>query len=389
VAKLADVSTAVAQRARSVTLAVSLAAHVGRGLQRVATDAVIGRARSIPPRIEGLDAAFLSRVMDRTVTSVSVIGGNAGTSSRARLALTGVDVPDSVFIKMPAETAATRLMGVLGRLGDTEVRFYRQLSPELTGVPKTYGSAFDSLTGRYLIVLEDLAVDRCEFLDTLHPLDKDQASLIVELLARVHATFWSRLPRNSSEGPLGWLYSPSADSTSLLTGALLNTSARRLIGQTTIPVENGRFINDNYRAVATLIDAVPHTVMHGDAHPGNVYFRNGEAGLLDWQAVRRGHPSRELAYTLITSLTTADRQANERDLLDDYRRVLAAAGGPELDRDDLWNRYRQAALYAYVAPLITAGMGGMQEGGIAMEGLRRGVAALEDLDTVAQLRKSL
>jgi hypothetical protein len=34
-------------------------------------------------------------------------------------------------------------------------------------------------------------------------------------------------------------------------------------------------------------------------------------------------------------------------------------------------------------------MGGMQGGGIAMEGLRRGVAALEDLETVAMLRKSL
>jgi hypothetical protein len=389
VTKLADVSTAVARKARNAAPALSLAAHLGRGIQRVAADAVIGRARSIPQRVEGLDAAFLSRIMNRTVTSVSVIGGDAGTSSRARLALTGVDVPDSVFVKMPAATAATRLMGEIGRLGDTEVRFYRELSPQLTGVPKSYGSVFDSLTGRYLIVLEDLAVDQCEFPDTLHPLDKDQASLLVELLAQVHATFWGRLPRDSGDGPLGWLYAPSADSASLLTGPLLNTSARKLIGKTTIPVENGRFINDNYRAVATLIDAAPHTVMHGDAHPGNVYFRNGKAGLLDWQAVRRGHPSRELAYTLITSLTTVDRQASERDLLDDYRRALAAGGGPELDRDDLWDRYRQAALYAYVAPLITAGMGGMQEGGIAMEGLKRGVAALEDLDTVAQLQKSL
>ena len=50
--------------------------------------------------------------------------------------------------------------------------------------------------------------------------------------------------------------------------------------------------DDNYRAVARLIDTPPHTVMHGDAHPGNVYFRNGAAGLLDWQAVRRGHPAR-------------------------------------------------------------------------------------------------
>jgi hypothetical protein len=70
-------------------------------------------------------------------------------------------------------------------------------------------------------------------------------------------------------------------------------------------------------------------------------------------------------------------------------RALVGAGGPDLDRDDLWDRYRMGALYAYVAPLITAGMGGMQAEWIAMEGLKRGVAALEDLDTVALLEKSL
>ncbi|MGB3233052.1 MAG: phosphotransferase [Mycobacterium sp.] len=86
----------------------------------------------------------------------------------------------------------------------------------------------------------------------------------------------------------------------------------------------------------------PHTVMHGDAHPGNLYFRDGQAGLLDWQAVRRGHPGRELAYTLVTSMTREQRQATQRDLLDVYRDALAGAGGPELDRDELWNRYGRA-----------------------------------------------
>jgi len=56
------------------------------------------------------------------------------------------------------------------------------------------------------------------------------------------------------------------------------------------------------------------------------------------------------------------------------------SGGPELDADELWLRYRQGALYAYVAPLITAGMGGMQDESIALEGVRRGVTA----DGVAQ-----
>jgi len=360
---------------------VSLASHLGRGVQRIATDAVVGRVRSLPRTIGDLDAKALSQIMGRTVTSVVVIEGDAGTSSRARLALTGDGVPASVFVKLAAETTTTRLIGELGRLADTETRFYNQLAPELTGLPKAYGSALDPLTGRFVLVLEDLAADNCEFPDTLHPLDRGQAGAIVELLARLHATFWGRPP--------GWLHTASADSASLLTGPLLKTSARRIAERSNIPVEAGRFIDDNYRAVARLIDTPPHTVMHGDAHPGNIYFRNGEAGLLDWQAVRRGHPGRELAYTMITSMTTADRQACEREVLDDYRRALAAAGGPELDRDELWDRYRQGALYPYVATSIVLGMGGMQSEAITVEGLRRAIAALEDLDTVSLLEKSL
>jgi hypothetical protein len=366
---------------RTVTPVIALATHLGRGVQRIVADAAVGRVRSLPRTLGDLDAPYLSQVMGRTVTSVSVIEGDAGTSSRARLALTGEDVPDSVFVKMAAETVGTRLMGEMGRLAETETRFYRDLAPQLRGLPTSYGSAFDSMTGRFVLVLEDLAAHDCDFPDTLNPLNTDQASLIVELLAQVHGTFWGRIP--------DWLYSGSGDSASLMVGLLLKTSARRIAERTDIDVAKGRFIDENFRAVASLIDTPPHTVMHGDAHPGNVYFREGAAGLLDWQAVRRGHPSRELAYTLITSMTVADRRASQHDILDTYRRALAAAGGPDLHRDELWQRYRQSALYAYVAALITAGMGGMQEEGIALKGLRRAVAALEDLDTVAILKKSL
>ena len=366
---------------------VGLAAHLGRGVGRVTADAIVGSRAGLPRTVGDLNTAALSSVMGRKVRSVRVLASDAGTSSRARLVLTGDDVPESVFIKIAAQTAATRLMGELGRLGNTEVRFYSQLAPELPGVPVAFGAAFDTWTGRYLLVLEDLP-ESCVFPDTLHPLTTDQAGLVVELLANLHGTFWNRM-RQSGRGPLSWLYTPSGDVTSLLTGSLMTTSMKRLAERTTIPVENGRFIAENYRAVAAVIDTPPHTVMHGDAHPGNMYFRDGEAGLLDWQAVRRGHPSRELAYTLITSLTPEDRRTAQRELLDVYRQALAAAGGPELDREDLWLRYRQGALYAYVAPLITAGMGGMQVEDIAMEGLRRGVAALDDLETVAALKGSL
>ncbi|ORW71338.1 phosphotransferase family protein [Mycolicibacter senuensis] len=376
------------RRAQRFAPALSLTAQLGRGTRRVLTDAVVGRSAQLPRRVTDLTAAHLTGILGRRVTRVRVVDGDAGTSSRARLALDGDGVPGTVFVKMPAATVATRFITELGRLAETETRFYREVAPRLPDVPRAFGTAFDPRTGRFAVVLEDLAARSCEFADTLHPLSPDRAALLVELLARVHAVFWERLPA-SGEAGLGWVYTASEDPVSLLTGRLLRASAKRLAERTEIPIGRGRFIDENYRAVASLIDRGPHTLMHGDAHPGNLYFGNGRAGLLDWQAVRRGHVSRELAYSLINGMTTADRRHSERELLDTYRQALRAAGGPDLDRDDLWLRYRQAALYAYTATAITAGLGGMQNEDIALTGLSRSVAALEDLGTVAALRTAL
>ncbi|WP_068270593.1 phosphotransferase family protein [Aldersonia kunmingensis] len=376
-------------RERAVPL-VALAAHLGRGAARIATDGVLRGARAFPRGVEDLDATTLSEILRRPVASVTRLGGTAGTTTHARLALTGEGVPSTVFVKVTAKTLGNRFIGELARLAETEVRFYTELSGELEGVPRMHGSAFDSATGRFVIVLEDLAVLGCEFPDTVHPLDPNRAAQLVDTLAHVHGTFWGRLPAEGHAGaPLGWLHAGSADPSVPLVGSMMRRSVKSLSGKTPIPIETGRFIIDNYIPVARLIDAAPHTVLHGDAHPGNCYIRGDRVGLLDWQAVRRGHPTRDLAYTLVTGMTTVDRRAHERDLLERYRHALSAAGGPLFDYDELRYRYRQAASYAFVAALITAGLGGMQDEEIALTGLDRTVAALDDLDTVAALREGL
>ncbi|WP_431231383.1 phosphotransferase family protein [Mycolicibacterium psychrotolerans] len=363
--------------------------HLGRGVRRLALDGVLGGRRPFPRRIADLTPTALSAIIGRPVDSVAVLDGAAGTSSRARLGLTGVDVPESVFVKMTAATAAIRMLGELAGLGETEARFYRELAPELgPGIPQSYGSAFDPLTGRYVIVLEDMSRTPCEFPDTLHPLSTDQMAQVVETLAGLHATFWGRLPQKSGgSGKFGWLLAPSDDPANLITPTVMRASARRLAGSTTIPVHAGRYIWENFPAVAELIDSGPHTVLHGDSHPGNTFFRNGRAGLLDWQVVRRGHPSRDLAYAIVLGTPVADRGTVERDLLDTYRNALAGRGGPRFDRDELWTRYRQAVVHPYLSALGTAGLGGMQSEGIALEGLRRAVTALEELETVDALQR--
>jgi aminoglycoside phosphotransferase (APT) family kinase protein len=368
---------------------LGLAAHLGRGFQRLATDTVLGSSRAFPRRVTDLDAAALSRIMGRTVTSVTILEGSVGTSSRSRLALTGHDVPDSVFVKMSAGTAATRMLGEIANLGENEVRFYNQMSSKLSGVPKSYGSAFDRLTGRFVIVLEDMTQDSCEFFSTLRPIDRDGASQLVEMLAHVHGTFWNRLPLAGGNEPLSWLTATSDERNVPITRPIMRLSARRIAARTSIPLDDGRFIIENCSDAVRLVDVAPHTVLHGDGHPGNVFFRNGKAGLLDWQVVKRGHPSRDLAYSLIIGMTTDERRTSQRELLDIYRAALAAAGGPKLDNEDLWDRYRQAAVSPFLASLATAGLGGMQSDDIVFEGLQRAVDALSDLETVALLQKSL
>jgi len=363
--------------------AARLAAHLGHGVTRLGVDGALARVRSFPRRVSDLTPEALSAVMDRTVESVTVIDGEAGTSSRARLALTGPDVPASVFVKLSAATAATRMLGEMASLGETEARFYSQLASRLgDGVPTSHGSAFDSLTGRYVIVLEDMTTRPCQFADTLHPLSVDQMASLMEVLAGLHAAFWGKLPEKSGgASELGWLKAPSKDPANLLVPTLMKMSARKLAARTAIPIETGRFVWENLQAATEIVDAGEHTVLHGDSHPGNTYFRDGRAGLLDWQVVRRGHPSRDLTYTLVHGLPTDDRRASERDLLDVYAKALASFGGPEFDRDELWTRYRQA--------LTTAGLGGMQTEEVALQGLAGAVAALEDLETVAALRQAM
>ena len=84
-------------------------------------------------------------------------------------------------------------------------------------------------------------------------------------------------------------------------------------------------------------------------------------------------------------MTTADRRAHERDLLDHYRAELASAGGPALSADAVWSDHRRMAGYAYVATVFTVGLGGLQGDDVADEGLRRAASAIEDLATATAL----
>jgi aminoglycoside phosphotransferase (APT) family kinase protein len=275
--------------------------------------------------------------------------------------LTGEGIPETVFVKTASHAAGTRLFGGLASLGENEVRFYRDVRPDLdVEAPQAHAVAFDPTTGRFLLVLEDLAARGARFADTLTPLSVDEAAAALDTLRDVHRAEPPAWARRNSEDPM----------LPVIRRSLVRLSRKVPEG---LSPPSYQWVLKDYGKVARALDRGPERLLHGDPHPGNSYLLDDRVGFLDWQCVRRGDPVRDVTYLVVLGLTPEDRALHERDLLTHY----GAA--------DSWDSYRRMVAYVYVATTFTSGLGGLQGTSIADEGLRRAVRAMDELETVSAL----
>lgn len=91
--------------------------HLAQGARRLAVDSALGGRRSFPRTVGDLTAENLSAITGRRITGAALLDEEPGTSTHARLALTGDDVPGSVFVKMSAGSIGIRMLGELAGLG--------------------------------------------------------------------------------------------------------------------------------------------------------------------------------------------------------------------------------------------------------------------------------
>ena len=122
-------------------------------------------------------------------------------------------------------------------------------------------------------MLEETAVEKSlRVSDTSSPLPTDQASLIVELLAQVHGTFWNRLPRRQWSRAAGvGVTRRRANKSTALTAPTVKTCWRRPRRKDRDPVAKAGSNRQNYGVVAPLITREPKTVMTATRILGNVY----------------------------------------------------------------------------------------------------------------------
>lgn len=254
--------------------------------------------------------------------------------------------PRAIIAKFPPAVDQAREVLHSYRLYEREMGFYREMADRVNfRVPAYYYGNLDLESGRFILLLEDLAPARpYEILEGVPP---EEARLVIRDMARHHAMWWGVAELQG----LGWL--PSFDEQAA-DDELKYAAARPVflerVGSLLQPgvAQLGEDLLDRIASIRRRIASPPWTFLHGDFHPNNLFLLEvgGERELrvVDWQVCSRGQGARDLMYFITTALTAEDCEANEEDLLALYHSELAAHGVRGLSLDQLREHYRFSIL---------------------------------------------
>lgn len=230
--------------------------------------------------------------------------------------------------------------------GQVEVRFYRDLAASLPiRVPPCVYTGIDEGTGHGIVVMEDLVAAGATFLTALSPYTADQAAATLDQLARLHASHWD----GHAIDDVAWL----APRTRILTSYVTNERLQALLddprGDTLPPaIRSAGRARDALLALVDRASRSRSTLIHGDAHAGNLFLdAAGDPGLIDWQLAQQGSWAFDVAYHLGAVLAVEERERSERELLRHYLDRLRAYDVDAPSDEEAWEEYRVSLAYGY------------------------------------------
>jgi hypothetical protein len=304
------------------------------------------------------------------------------------VALVGSEgVPSSVFVKLPPFSPDRRAFVDQQGMGVAEARFYAEVAESVpVRVPSPWFAATDS-DGRYVMVLEDLLA-----LGARYPTPDDAhieaiATSVIDNLAALHAAFWA-CERFAPGGDLAWLEARGRGYGAA--GGFVQFAAEQVGAD--MPDVFHRMVEVyvvNDTAVAGMLAAGERTLVHGDAHIGNMFAFGDDVGFLDWAVSSFAPGMRDVAYFLGSSVSTQYRRGAERDLVRRYCDGLRSRG-VELDFDSAWEQYRLQMVTSWIAAVVTAAFGSeLQPIEIGLAATARANAAIADLEVPELLARQL
>jgi hypothetical protein len=363
------------------------------------------RPGAIPATLSDLSPEWLSEALTPRSPGVRVRGfelldRHSGTTSRARIALDYADrgsapsMPDTLFVKITPTALAQRVFLAVTGIGRNEVRFYRDVRPDLpVRAPEVFAADCGVGGRQFALLLEDLTAAGARFTTVGDRATLDDARDVVVELAALHSAFWES-PRFG--GDLAWLpcYENRRRDMSwerFVTGRMLARALRHF--ERGFPPELSQLGDLCIRrrdGLESLWARGARCLVHGDCHIGNLFFAERGVGFLDWQVCARAPGVRDVSYFLCNSFPSQLRALHERDLIALYLDQLVDRGVAAPSFEEAWMQHRLFAVYTWLAAAFTAAAGaGLQAREIGLAGLRRTTRAATELESVALIEREL
>jgi hypothetical protein len=290
----------------------------------------------------GIDATV------RTVAAEPVGTGQMGSCFRLRIDYAAGDGPQRLIVKLPAADLNSRAAGSLSYRCETN--FYREFAHLITArVPQCFLSVTDEANNGFTLLLEDVAP--AEAGDQIAGCSIEEARAAAINVAGLHAPTWNSPPVRE----LDWAI-PDLTAMPEFTGELLANATKQFLERYTVNRATASVLqrySDEFVAWATG-RREPYSMLHGDYRLDNLLFPKADTPerviAVDWQVVSFGLPLRDVTLLVATGLSTSDRRAGERSIVDAYHRRLVELGITDYDGETCWEDYRYAL---FQAPFIT------------------------------------
>ncbi|NQX89239.1 MAG: phosphotransferase [Halioglobus sp.] len=298
-------------------------------------------------------------------------------------------LPDSLFVKLPMESLATRVFMNVIRSWRLESHFFRHVASGLPlRTPITYATAWQG--SRFFLVQENLHEDPGVHLftnpDMMAGPSEQQVLACLDTFARLHACHCG-MERSDQEQILPLDYHPFLSPVLGAVSRNLNRLALRpcmIKRPGYIPEDIAR----SYRRTLRHWDALlqhwfsgPLSLLHGDSHLGNFFVTGEEMGMLDWQAAHWGKGVRDVQYFLIDSVPAQILAVQERQWVDYYIERRAHYGAA-VDTEQTWQDYRSFTFHTLMTIVVSIGFGALsrEQDTLMAEILSRAVAAVQRVD---------
>lgn len=346
----------------------------------------------LPMAVEEIDADWLTAALRTQTPSahiarLQIVDVTHGTCTKIRLHIEaeGSDLPSTLLLKGGFEPHSRDW----SYMHETEVRGYLHTLPalQLTS-PRCYFAAYSEDQRQGIIIMEDLVASGARFCHAQHPENLENTQKRLAVLARFHARSWGS-PRFGPTGDWQWVQDNLVDTRDYAQAFLQPDVWNRYVA-----LPRGAAVARQFHEAQWLAEALeklvilsagsPHCVLHGDTHPGNLYFAaDGSPGFFD-SLPGHGPSISEVAYHLVCTLDVADRRVWEEDLVRFYLEELASHGVEVPAHAEAMSQYAAYLARAYFIFIINASE--FQKEAINTAYTARISAAMLDLDTVGRLR---